>query len=74
MQSRPIQGTRDWQKYEIVLDVPDNSLGIAFGFLLVGQGEGWVDDMQLEAVGQDVPTTDYYNYLPQQPVNLDFEQ
>jgi hypothetical protein len=28
MNDRPIQGTTDWQKYEIVLDVPDSSAAI----------------------------------------------
>jgi hypothetical protein len=37
MQSRPIQGSSDWQPYEIVLDVPEESLDIAFGLLLNGR-------------------------------------
>src|ERR1041385_9161860 len=38
MQDRPIKGTTDWQKYEVVLDVPSNASGIAVGILLEGNG------------------------------------
>ena len=57
MQNRPITGTTDWKKYEIVLDVPRNSEGIAFGILLAGNGGAWVDDLKLEVVDTSVPTT-----------------
>jgi hypothetical protein len=57
MQNRPIKGTRDWQKYEIVLDVPANSVGIFFGILLVGKGQVWLSNIRFEVVGKDVPTT-----------------
>ncbi len=70
MQNRPITGTSDWQKYEIVLDIPADGMGIGFGALLQGKGEIWLDDVQLEVVGQDVPTTNPYE---QRPLNLDFE-
>ena len=58
MQNRPLKGTADWKKYEIVLDVPEASVGIAFGVMLIGKGQVWVDDLALSLVGKDVPTTD----------------
>jgi hypothetical protein len=58
MSNRPIKGTSDWTKYEIVLDVPENSTGIAYGVLINGTGQVWLKDFSLEAVGNDVPTTD----------------
>jgi hypothetical protein len=70
MQNRPITGTTDWQKYEIVLDIPGDGATIGFGALLQGRGEIWLDDVNLEIVGQDVPTTNPYQ---RQPLNLDFE-
>lgn len=73
MQRRPIRGTQDWQRHQIVLDVPDDSVRIYFGVLLHGKGAVWVDDFQLEVVGDDVPTTGAPP-LPRQPVNLDFEE
>src|SRR5205823_1432543 len=33
MQQRPIKGTSEWQKYQIVLDVPADAQEIAFGIL-----------------------------------------
>jgi hypothetical protein len=48
MEDRPITGTTDWGKYEIVLNVPENSTGILYGILLAGTGEAWVNGMQLE--------------------------
>ncbi|MBI3659352.1 erythromycin esterase family protein [Candidatus Acetothermia bacterium] len=60
MQNRPIQGTSDWRKYEIVFDVPESSINIAFGILLQGKGKVWIDDLKFEVVGQDVPTTNSF--------------
>ena len=70
MQNRPITGTTGWQKYEIVLDVPEDGAVIGLGSLLQGKGEIWLDDVKLEVVGQDTPTT---NPFQQRPLNLDFE-
>jgi len=66
MQNRPIIGSNDWEKYEIVLDVPTNSTGMFYGILLVGTGNAWLDGLQLEVVGNDVPVTDindFFTYL-----------
>ncbi|MBN1351582.1 T9SS type A sorting domain-containing protein [candidate division KSB1 bacterium] len=48
MAGRPIIGTTDWQQYEIILDVPENSTGIFFGIMLGGTDEAWVDGLRLE--------------------------
>lgn len=58
MQGRKITGTTEWQKCEIVLDVPDNAAEINFGALLRGKGTVWVDDLQIEVVNTTIPTTD----------------
>jgi hypothetical protein len=66
MEYRPIVGTTDWNKYDVVLDVPTSSVNIALGVLLVGKGKAWVDGVRFETVGTDVPVTpidpfaDYY--------------
>lgn len=60
MQNRPIKGTTEWTRYEIVLNVPENSIALAFGVLLAGKGQIWADDLRLEAVGQDTPTSEVY--------------
>jgi hypothetical protein len=38
MQDRPIKGTTNWQRYDVVLDVPQDATGISFGILLEGTG------------------------------------
>jgi hypothetical protein len=75
MQSRAIRGTEPWRRYEIVLDVPQEAKDIAFGILLDGMGEVWIDDVRFEVVDSSVPTTGVnpHNKLPEQPGNLDFE-
>lgn len=76
MVNRPIKGTTDWKKYEIVLDVPENSKTINYGSLLPGRGEVWFDNFKLEEVDKSIPVTNI-NYgfnLPEKPVNLDFEE
>ena len=76
MQDRPIKGTSDWKKYEIVLDVPESAQDIAFGLLLTGAGQVWIDDLSFEVVAKDVPTTGprMGSGVPQAPANLDFEE
>ena len=57
MQSRPIKGTTDWHQYEVVLDVPSESVNIAFGILLYGKGQAWLSDVQFDEVGLEVAVT-----------------
>ncbi len=73
MQGRPLKGTTDWKRVEIVLDVPPTAVDLAFGVLLAGDGEVWMDDLKFEVVSKDVPVT---NIATGQrgPSNLDFEK
>lgn len=81
-QDRAIVGTKDWTKYEIVLDVPQSATNLAYGALLCGTGQVWFDDITFEIVGTDVPTTGMekdstkpqYKSIVQEPSNLDFEK
>jgi hypothetical protein len=75
MYDRAVKGTTDWKKYDIVLDIPTNSLTINYGVLLNGDGEVWFDNFDLKEVDKNVPVTNLKkeNKLPSQPVNLDFE-
>jgi hypothetical protein len=68
MMPRAVKGTTDWKRYEVVLDVPQETINILFGTLLSGTGQVWVDDMKLEVVGNDVPTT---NQLSQEAMRSD---
>ena len=57
MRDRPVQGTTDWTKYEIVLDVPRNASNVAYGALLGGTGRLWFDDINFEIVDSTVALT-----------------
>lgn len=72
MQDRPLSGSADWQKYNVVLDVADDAKNIAFGVLQEGPGSSWIDDATLEVVDRTVQTTDT-NHTTTSPTNLDFE-
>ena len=75
MQDRPVKGTTDWQRYDVVLDVPPDSTGISFGILLDGAGEVWLSSTKFDVVGADVPVTGGVDKKrPDNPVNLDFTE
>jgi|GEM_PF-2245786 len=60
MGNRPIKGTTDWQKYEIVLDVPQNSRMIYYGVLMGGDGEVKISELTFEVVGTDIALTNMF--------------
>jgi hypothetical protein len=74
MDDRPVSGDTEWKRYEIVLDVPGDSVGVAFGFFLSGGGEVWADDFKLERVTDTTPVTGKAQQQSRKPVNLDFER
>lgn len=55
--TRPLTGTSDWHQVEVILDVPNDAIGIALGALMSGKGEFWVDDMTFDVVATSGPTT-----------------
>jgi hypothetical protein len=71
MDTRPVKGNTEWTKYEIVLDVPGESIGLAYGSFLNGSGTAWVASFNLEEVSDAVPAT---NTVPLHPTNLNFDQ
>lgn len=76
MQRRPIVGSNGWKSYSIELDVAQLAEEIHFGFLLVGSGEVWFDDVKLEPVGPLVPGAEQVRRarnLPLDPVDPGFE-
>jgi bifunctional DNase/RNase len=44
------QGTRDWTRGEIQVEVPPESMHILFGISLTGKGQVWMTNVQLESV------------------------
>lgn len=75
MYDRPIKGTQDWTKCELVLDVPKNATNIAYGALLSGAGQIWFDGINFEVVPETVPTTGRNSEKKEEsgPRNLNFE-
>ena len=86
---RGLAGSTDWHEVSIVLDVPQEAIGIAFGALLSGTGVMRTDDVRLEVAPTGTPTTGRgagtgsfadsavriatYARAAGQPTNLDFE-
>jgi RNA polymerase sigma factor (sigma-70 family) len=62
MHDRYVHGTTDWKQVCSVVDVPADANMILVKFFLTGSGEVWMDDMQVDTVGNDVPTTDDSNW------------
>lgn len=82
MQNRPIVGTTDWIRCEIIFDVPDSKCNINFGFILAGPGKAWTDNVSFEVVNSTFNKTTYPINKPLLPNtrlypikenNLDFE-
>jgi hypothetical protein len=73
MDDRPVVGTTDWSRYQIVLDVPEDSRAIAFGFLLMQKGKAWGGNFKLEKVDAALAVTSAAPVtLAKEPTNLDF--
>jgi hypothetical protein len=74
MASRPVKGMTDWTRYEVVLDVPEAAVRLAFGPLLVGAGQVWADDLSLDVVDpKAVKATEPAISYAERASNLDFE-
>ncbi|MDS9470868.1 helix-turn-helix transcriptional regulator [Sporosarcina pasteurii] len=75
MMNRPIKGTNEWNHFSVVLDIPIKSEVIAFGVLLNGSGQIWMDKLGFEVVDDSVPVTEQSptEGLSNEPVNLNFE-
>ncbi|HEY7088115.1 MAG TPA: hypothetical protein VH518_08510, partial [Tepidisphaeraceae bacterium] len=58
MNNRSVTGSTDWQKMEIVTEVPQTCATLLLAPSLMGRGQMWMDSAQLEIVGDDVPMTD----------------
>ena len=61
-------------RYEIVLDVAQEATVVVIGFMVVEEGEIWIDRVRVEIVDESVPTTsDRRHPRAEEPTNLDFE-
>ncbi len=71
MQDRPIKGNTEWIKYEIVLNVPENSKTINYGVLVRNSGQVWIDNLSFETVGSAEGSTGKTRLMA--PKNSNFE-
>ena len=62
MQRRAATGTTDWKRYEIVLDIPRETVNINFGVLMPGKGTAWFDDLQIEIDGKPFDATSLFDF------------
>jgi len=75
--NRPIFGTMDWTKMEIVTDIPKTATRMMIGMQMKGAGQLWLDGAQIEVVGDDVAVTDdrtphlYSDYAPKYSLAMD---
>jgi hypothetical protein len=74
MQDRPMKGTSDWRQFELVLNVPETAVAVSFGLVLAGQGQVWMDDLQLEKISHDAPTTERYGKSLPRPGDHEFNR
>ena len=63
MMDRPVSGTSDWTKCEIVFDAT-SKCSINYGFILSGKGKIWVDNLSFEIVDSSVTKTAQYLDAP----------
>ncbi|MFN0131814.1 MAG: erythromycin esterase family protein [Phycisphaerales bacterium] len=59
------KGMSDWQRYEVTLDIPAETVNINWGVLMPGTGAAWFDDIEITLDGK--PYTDPARF------SLDFE-
>jgi hypothetical protein len=71
MDGRNISGIAEWKRAEIVLDVPGESNGIQFGFIVQGKAEIWVSGVAFEETTDETTGIKLYEDEPQ---NLDFSE
>jgi hypothetical protein len=75
MFDRRIVGTRPWRRYDVVLDVSDSAVAVAFGALLSGVGLLRIAECSFECVSLDVAVTAReQGTRPRQPRNLWFDE
>jgi bifunctional DNase/RNase len=52
-QEHTLQGTHSWVRHELSVEVQQTSISVGLGLLLVGRGQVWLSDVQLEVVDED---------------------
>lgn len=71
MQGRPLRGTTDWARADIVLDVTQDARSIHFGMILAGDGAVDLSQLRFEVVDATFPVTSEES-MADEPQALDF--
>lgn len=58
MYDKEVNGTTEWQKYEIELDYDQSAEKIVVGGLLSGEGKMWVDDLEVTLDGKKLESSE----------------
>ncbi len=56
-QEHALQGTHNWIRRELEVEVPQASISVGLGLLFLGRGQVWLSDVQLEVVDEDLSTS-----------------
>jgi len=76
-ETSPIEGTGNWQRREVVMEIPEDAKGISISFYMHGEGSVvWVSGMQFDIVDESVPLSHFEisRPWPSQLQNMDFQQ
>jgi len=73
MKDRPIKGSTEWVKCEIILNVPNESSTLNYGVLLNGKGIVYFDRVSFEILGNMTDEV-VVKKIPEKPSNIDFEE
>jgi hypothetical protein len=71
MFGRNVTETKDWGRYKVVLDVPEDAWYIRIGIAVRGIGEVWVSSMTFEETKDETTGRNVYE---DEPTNLDFSK
>lgn len=68
----PVNGTHDWKRFSITLDVPAEAASIHFGFLMRGRGKLWARNFAVERLETSNVPERPRRYFNDRPTNLGF--
>ena len=69
----PVEGSSDWTRYELVIDVPNNANSIQVSLSMEGHGKLWLDSIHFAVVDKTIPLTGTRIIPPlHEPQNLNF--
>ena len=65
-----ITGTTNWKQCSVVADVPENAHRFLYGLYIEGEGQAWIDDVNIEIVDKEIPEKGVWFPEKGKPYNL----